>query len=184
MANEKKKIVTEDTIKRDFELEKGGKWGYALIGVILIVLIIYSLFKNEFEIGRVIFLVVFIIIGLLITIFSVVLHRDYMSDIKDLNNSNYIIKIAKCVGKDKSRDTSDEERKSYIYSVVLDCDQHTNRSLHIPFDSYEKTEVGDLYYVVITNGRKHMILAFRCDDFKLSESVKKKLIADDKALNE
>lgn len=47
-----------------------------------------------------------------------------------------------------------------------------------------KTEVGDLYYVVITNRTKHMIKAYRCDDFKLSESVKKKLIADDKALNE
>ena len=183
MANEKKKIVTEDTIKRDFKLKEGGNKYAALCGVILIVFIIVSLFRNEFEVGKVIFSVVIILFILLIMIFSVVLHRDYLSDMKDLNNSDYTIKIAKCVGKEKSRDHSDEEQKSYIYSVIIDCDQRTE-SVDIPFDSYEKTEVGDLYYVVITNGRKHMILAFRRDDFKLSESVKKKLIADDKALNE
>lgn len=182
MANEKKKIVTEETIKKDFNLTEGGNWLYALCGVIAFVLIIVSLFRNEFENGWYIFCVFFgIIIALGGTIIGVVDHRNYLSDMKDLNNSDYIIKIAKCVSKHEFEDSGDEP--GYIYSVTLDCDQRTE-SVDIPFDLYEKTEVGDLYYVVITNRTKHMIKAYRCDDFKLSESVKKKLIADDKALNE
>ncbi len=183
MANEKKKIVTEETIKKDFNLTEGGNWLYALCGVIAFVLIIVSLFRNEFENGWYIFCVFFgIIIALGGTIICVVNHRNYLSDMKDLNNSDYIIKIAKCVSKHELED-SGEEPGGYIYSVTLDCDQRTE-SVDITFDSYEKTEVGDLYYVVITNRTKHMIKAYRCDDFKLSGSVKKKLIADDKALNE
>lgn len=153
-----------------------------MCGVIVFVLIIVSLFRNEFENGWAIFFVFFgIILALGSTIIGVVDHRNYLSDMKDLNNSDYIIKIAKCVRKYEFEDSGDEP--SYIYSVILDCDQRTE-SVDIPFDSYEKTEVGDLYYVVITNGRKHMIQAFRCDDFKLSESVKKKLIADDISFDE